>query len=645
MRALRRAALIIAMVVYPYAALAQTATDTADVPATLTETATGTGTETATATRTNTTGPSPTPSRTATRSATATISGTPTRTETPTRTALATRTGTGTATATPLSTATGTASVTRTTTHTRTRTATRTPTPSDTPTRTETPSRTTTGTRTAVPTRTATGTITTTGTVTRTATPGAAFVSLDLIADRLGDNNDGSFTTVVSALVSDQRGNPVGDGVTVVFSLSPPVAGVVITQAGKTNQPPDCDVSSYVADTGRPVNPQPGIALTCLNYVQSRQGQRIVVRAQVAGPGGLIESLRDIRLPTSPTPSPTASHSPTAPSTSTATGTATGTRTATATRTATPTGPPTETPLAPIRVAVLGGSVRPASEAGIRFDLADAQGRVHDLTFDILIDSAVFDVFDIGVRCGLDPTLTTHQLSANIAIDPFVPAGKRRFRFVLSDAQNRPLRPGRMVNCELPVADDAPLGLSELILDRVLGGDENGDLIPGVLPVNSVLIVDPNAPPATATGTATDTPTVTSTPTSTGTPSATSTRTATATATTTATATDTATPTASATRTNTAVPTDTPTPVPTTTPTVTPTPSPSPTPTATLVPCTGDCDGNGAVPINELILAVNISTGAAPASACPAADRDGSLSVTIDELIAAVGNALNGCDT
>jgi hypothetical protein len=120
--------------------------------------------------------------------------------------------------------------------------------------------------------------------VTRTPTPGAALISVDLIADRRGDNNDGTFTTVVSALVSDQRGNPVGDGITVVFSLSPPVAGVTITQTGETNQPPDCDVSSYVADTGRPVNPQPGVALTCLNYVQSRQGQRITVRAQVVGP-------------------------------------------------------------------------------------------------------------------------------------------------------------------------------------------------------------------------------------------------------------------------------------------------------------------------------------------------------------------------
>jgi hypothetical protein len=623
MRALRRAAFIIAMVAHPCAALAQTATDTPGVTATATETRT----ETATATPP----PSPTRTATSTRTATATISGTPTRTGTPTPT------HTRTATHTPPSTPTRTASMTRTPTHTRTGTATRTPTRSGTPTRTETRSRTATGTRTAVPTRTTTGTITATGTVTRTATPVAAFVSVDLIADRRGDNNDGTFTTVVSALVSDQLGNPVGDGVTVVFSLSPPVPGVTITQTGKTNQPPDCDVSSYVADTGRPVNPQPGIALTCLNYVQSSQGQRIAVRAQVAGPNGVIETLRDIRLPTSPTPSPTASDSPTAPSTATATGTVTNTGTVTATPTDAPTGTPTETPLAPIRVAALGGSARPGSEAGIRFDLADAQGRVHDLTFDILIDSPVFDPFLVAMRCRLDPTLTTHQLSATLQLDPFVPAGKRRFRYVLSDAQNRPVRPGRLINCAMPVADDAPLGPSELILDRVLGGDENGELIPGILPVNGALFIDPDAPLATATGTATSTPTITHTST------ATATRTATTTAT--ETPTRTATPTGTATDTDTPTPTETPTPIPTATPTVTPTPSPSTTPTPTAVPCTGDCDRNGTVSINELILAVNVSSGAAQASVCSAADRNGSDTVTIDELIAAVGNALDGCDT
>jgi hypothetical protein len=61
------------------------------------------------------------------------------------------------------------------------------------------------------------------------------------------------------------------------------------------------------------------------------------------------------------------------------------------------------------------------------------------------------------------------------------------------------------------------------------------------------------------------------------------------------------------------------------------------------MPCPGDCNGDGIVSINELILAVNISSGSIPLSACSAADRDRNGSVTIDELIAAVNDALNGC--
>jgi len=61
-------------------------------------------------------------------------------------------------------------------------------------------------------------------------------------------------------------------------------------------------------------------------------------------------------------------------------------------------------------------------------------------------------------------------------------------------------------------------------------------------------------------------------------------------------------------------------------------------------PCVGDCDGDGAVTINELLVGVNIVLGTAPLSSCPALEStDGS--VTISELIKAVGAALGGCPT
>ena len=665
-RAHLRVAVLLGLTLAPRPALAQTATETA----------------TATATHTHTTGPT-------TRTATPTHTGTATRTGTVTRTAIATRTSTPSETRTPVSTSTLTPSITRTATGTRTATVTRTPTPVETPTRaasltrTVTSTRTTTATRSATPTPsstslfspTRTGTATRTRTATRSATPTssatalatgtptplAAFISVDLIANRRGDNNDGSFTTVVSALVSDLHGNPVGDGVSVIFSLSPPVPGVTITQSGRTNQPPDCDVSTYVADTGRPVTPQAGTALACLRYVVSREGQHITVAVQTIGIGGLIRAQREIRLPTSPTPSPTASDSPTASATATisSTATATGTITETGTVTRTPSdtctptlspaATPTETPLAAIRLAAIAGSARPGTTAGVSFELADEEGRVYGLSFDILIDASVFDVFQIDNQCAADPTLTTHQLSVSLQFDPPVPVGKRRFRFVLFDAfpSIDRLRPGPVVRCALPIADDAPLGPSSITLDRVLAGNQDGNLLQGVLPVNAILTVDPDAPLSTATATRTDTRTVTPTPTASATRTATPTATATATATAPATGTATPTPSETPVPTDTAVPTETPMPTatatPSPTPTVTATPSVTPTPTETPVPCTGDCDGDGSVSISELILAVNISLGATPASACAAIDRDHGGTVTIDELIAAVNNAAAGC--
>src|SRR5262249_58715806 len=95
------------------------------------------------------------------------------------------------------------------------------------------------------------------------------------------------------------------------------------------------------------------------------------------------------------------------------------------------------------------------------------------------------------------------------------------------------------------------------------------------------------SPPATPTGPTTSTPPLTATAAGPDTPTATAT----------------------------VVP---PSPTPTATESPTATQVPSPTPTA--IACVGDCNGDGVVTINELILAVNIALGDAPISACPAID-------------------------
>jgi len=59
--------------------------------------------------------------------------------------------------------------------------------------------------------------------------------------------------------------------------------------------------------------------------------------------------------------------------------------------------------------------------------------------------------------------------------------------------------------------------------------------------------------------------------------------------------------------------------------------------------CAGDCNGDGKVVINELVLAVNIALELNTVTACPPADVDGNQRVVINELIIAVNNALSGC--
>lgn len=59
--------------------------------------------------------------------------------------------------------------------------------------------------------------------------------------------------------------------------------------------------------------------------------------------------------------------------------------------------------------------------------------------------------------------------------------------------------------------------------------------------------------------------------------------------------------------------------------------------------CPGDCDGGGAVTIDELITGVTIALGGQHAGACALLDGNGDGAASIDELIAAVTRALTGC--
>ena len=58
--------------------------------------------------------------------------------------------------------------------------------------------------------------------------------------------------------------------------------------------------------------------------------------------------------------------------------------------------------------------------------------------------------------------------------------------------------------------------------------------------------------------------------------------------------------------------------------------------------CIGDCDGSGAISIDELVAGVNLALGAS-GTACAPLDGDGNGDIAINELVTAVAGALNGC--
>jgi hypothetical protein len=60
--------------------------------------------------------------------------------------------------------------------------------------------------------------------------------------------------------------------------------------------------------------------------------------------------------------------------------------------------------------------------------------------------------------------------------------------------------------------------------------------------------------------------------------------------------------------------------------------------------CPGDCDDDGAVTVDEILVGVSIALGQESISACEAFDANGDGQVTVDELLGATNNALQGCE-
>jgi hypothetical protein len=81
------------------------------------------------------------------------------------------------------------------------------------------------------------------------------------------------------------------------------------------------------------------------------------------------------------------------------------------------------------------------------------------------------------------------------------------------------------------------------------------------------------------------------------------------------------------------------------TPTFKPTRTRTPTRTFTPVPgaCVGACTNPGMVSVNDLLTVIQIAAGQITLSACPSADPNGDDQVSLDEVLQAVNNALDGC--
>ena len=59
--------------------------------------------------------------------------------------------------------------------------------------------------------------------------------------------------------------------------------------------------------------------------------------------------------------------------------------------------------------------------------------------------------------------------------------------------------------------------------------------------------------------------------------------------------------------------------------------------------CRGDCDGDGAITVAELVRLVNVALGSLPLEDCAAGDRNGDGAIAIDELTRAVQHAIDEC--
>jgi len=289
--------------------------------------------------------------------------------------------------------------------------------------------------------------------------------------------------------------------------------------------------------------------------------------------------------------------------------TATETATATETETQTATETPTPSPTPPDAVSIAPAAVAPGQVQAAVPIFARTSQPLTLLSIDVLFERALCD------RIDNQQVAAAGRTPPGVLQEGFFCPDEGRFRVVLFSLLGESVLPpgdGPIAEWRFDVRADLAAEAFALELRVVRASGPFGEL-PLAASGATLDILGPTAT-ATETGTETETPTETSTPTETETP------------------------------------TDTPTPSDTATATVTPPPSATrtatatPSASATVRPaCVGDCNGEGAVDVAELVRAVNVALGSLPVAQCAAADANRDGRVTIDELVSAVRAALEGC--
>lgn len=104
-------------------------------------------------------------------------------------------------------------------------------------------------------------------------------VTIALLTNGSGDNNNATLTTVIAATVTDSMGNAVPGDTAVFFGLTGPTQGAVISSPSATDADPPCDVSNFEDATGITVLNQPGVAHACVTYPVASAGTGITITA------------------------------------------------------------------------------------------------------------------------------------------------------------------------------------------------------------------------------------------------------------------------------------------------------------------------------------------------------------------------------